>query len=159
VEVTISTYKKLLVKDEVLEKRLARLSDPVLRITRILGIPVLCAVLLYWFVTESGISRFVLLFIVAVFLFMGTVQLKREYAIVAHYGKAVGTVFVREKPGLRRGVRIEYGFLSADDKLYIGEVSGSAFLPKEGQTIPVVYKIEDPSISLPVGSFWFYDFP
>jgi hypothetical protein len=158
VEVTISTYRKLLVKDDALEKRLARLSDPVLRIARILGIPAFCAILLYWFVAESGVSRFLLLFIVAVFLLMGTVQLKREHAIVAHYGKAVGTVFVHEKGWPRRGVRIEYVFLSADDKLYIGEVSGSAF-PKEGQTIPVVYKIEDPSINLPVGRLWFFEFP
>lgn len=158
-EVRISTYRKLLVKDDALEKWIARLSDPVLRIGRICAIPTLCAVLLYFFVTERGFSRFLLLVFAAVILWQCRVRFTREHAIVTHYGKAVGTVFVREKLGRRRGVRIEYGFLSADDKLYIGKVDGSPFLPKEGQTIPLIYKIDDPSINLPVGSFWFYDFP
>jgi hypothetical protein len=157
VEVRISTYRKLLVKDDGLEKWLARLSNPVLRISRICAIPALCAVLLYFFVTETGVLRFFLLVFAAVIVWRCRVQFRREHAIVTHYGKAVGTIFVREK--VRRGVHIEYGFLSADDKLYIGEAGGSVLLPKEGQTVPVVYNIEDPAINLPVGSFWFYDFP
>ncbi len=32
-------------------------------------------------------------------------------------------------------------------------------MPKEGQSVPIVYKLEDPSISLPLSSFWFYEFP
>ena len=155
-EVTISTYRKLLVKDDALEKRLARLSSPVLRISRICGVPGLCAVLLYFFVTDRGLSQFFLLVLSAVFFWICWTRLRREHAIVAHYGKAVGTVFVRERS--RRGAHIEYGFLSADDKLYIGKVAGR-ILPKEGQTIPVVYEVEEPSINLPVTSFWFYEFP
>jgi hypothetical protein len=38
-------------------------------------------------------------------------------------------------------------------------VGGTPFMPKEGQSLPIVYKLEDPSVSLPLSSFWFYEFP
>jgi len=32
-------------------------------------------------------------------------------------------------------------------------------MPKEGQSLSIVYKLEDLSISLPVSRLWFYEFP
>ena len=86
-------------------------------------------------------------------------RFKRKHAIVSDHGKAVGTGLVHKRLGARRGARIKYGFLSADNKLHVGNVGGTPFMPKEGQSLPIVYKLEDPSISLPLSSFWFYEFP
>jgi len=72
-------------------------------------------------------------------------------------GKAVGTVLVHKGLGARRGARIKYGFLSADNKLHVGNVGTIPFMPKERQSVPIVYKLDDPSISLPLSSFWFYE--
>jgi hypothetical protein len=61
--------------------------------------------------------------------------------------------------GRRRGARIKYVFLSSDNKLHVDNVSGAASMPKEGQSLPLAFKLDDPSISLPLSSFWFYEFP
>ena len=84
-------------------------------------------------------------------------RFKREHEIVSDYGKAVGTVLVHKGLGARRGARIKYGFLSADNKLHVGNVGAIPFMPKERQSVPIVYKLDDPSISLPLSSFWFYE--
>ena len=159
VETIIGRYRNLLAKDDALEERLKRLSSPVPRRALICGIPCLCAVLVYFFVFERGLSRFFYLIFAAAILWDCLLRFRREYAIVGHYGKAVGTVSAHHRMGPRRGARIKYSFLSADDKVHIGGVGGTAFLPKEGQTLAVLYKLEDPTINLPLASFWFYRFP
>jgi hypothetical protein len=148
-----------LVKNDFLEQRLALLPSPVLRKILIRGILGLCVVLLYFFAVEQGLSRLFYLAAAAAILMECLLRFKREHAIVCDYRKAVGIVLVHERLGARRGVRIKYGFLSAGNNLYIGNVGGTLFMPKEGQSIPIVHKLEDPSISLPLSSFWFYKFP
>jgi hypothetical protein len=147
------------VKNDFLERRLELLPSPVLRKILISGILGLCVVLLYFFAVEQGLSRFFYLAVAAAILMECLLRFKREHAIVSDYGKAVGTVLVHKRLGPRRGARIKYGFLSAGNKLYLGNVGGTPFMPKEGQSLPIVFKLEDPSISLPLSSFWFYKFP
>jgi len=146
------------VKNDLLEQRLALLPGPVLRKILITGILCLCVVLLYFFAVEQGLSRLFYLVFVTAILMECLLRFKREHAIVSDCGKAVGTVLAHKRLGARRGARIKYGFLSADNKLHVGNVGGTRFMPKEGQSLPIVYKLEDPSISLPLSSFWFYDF-
>jgi hypothetical protein len=114
---------------------------------------------LYFFAVEQDLSRLFYLAVAAAILMECLLRSKREHAIVSDYGKAVGTVLVHKRLGARRGARIKYGFLSVGNKLYIGNVGGTLFMPKEGQSLPIVYKLEDPLISLPLSSFWFYEFP
>jgi hypothetical protein len=157
---TVGRYRSLLVKNDFLDQQLALLPSPILRKLLIGGILFLCVVLLYFVDVEQGLSRlFYLAFATAIF--MGCLlRFKREHAIVNDCGKAVGTVLMRTKlEGRRRGVRIKYVFLSSDDKLHVGNVSGAASMPKEGESLPIVFKLDDPSISLPFTSFWFYEFP
>ena len=159
---TVGRYRSLLVKNDFLERQLTLLPSPVLRKILISGILGLCVVLLYFFAVEKGLSRFFYLAVAAAILMECLLRFKREHAIVSDYGKAVGTVLVHKRLvrlAARRGARIKYGFLSAGNKLYLGNVGGTPFMPKEGQSLPIVYKLEDPSISLPLSSFWFYEFP
>ena len=143
-------------KNALLEQRLALLPGPVLRKILITGI--LCLVLLYFFAVEQGLSRFFYLVFATAILMECLLRFKREQAIVSDCGKAVGTVLVHKRLGTRRGTRIKYGFLSADNKLHVGNVGGTPFMPKEGQSLPIAYKLDDSSISLPLSSFWFYEF-
>ena len=156
---TVGRYRSLLVKNDLLEQRLALLPGPVLRRTLITGVLCLCVVLLYFFAVEKGLSRLFYLVFATAILMECLRRFKREHAIVSDCGKAVGTVLAHKRLGAKRGARIKYGFLSADNKLHVGNVGGTPFMPKEGQSLPIVYKLEDPSISLPLSSFWFYEFP
>lgn len=156
---TVGRYRSLLVKNDFLERRLALLPSPFLREKLISGILCLCVVLLYFFAVEQGLSRLFYLAVATAILMVCLLRFKREHAIVSDYGKAVGTVLVHKRLEARRGAPIKYGFLSAGDKLHLGNVGGTPFMPKEGQSLPIAYKLEDPSISLPLSSFWFYEFP
>lgn len=154
---TVGRYRSLLVKNDFLGERLALLPGPVLRKMLITGILSLCVVLSYFFAVE-GLSRLLYLVFATAILMACLLRFKREHIIVSDYGKAVGTVLVYKRLGARSGVRIKYGFLSADNQLHVGNVGGTKFMPKEGQSLPIAYSLEDPSISLPLASFWFYEF-
>ena len=54
---------------------------------------------------------------------------------------------------------IEYEFHSADHQGHWGTVRGGLMLPRKGQTAVVVHNLEDPSLNLPLSSFWLYQFP
>lgn len=154
---TVGRYRSLLVKNDLLEQRLALLPGPVLRKILVTGILCLCVVLLYFFAVEQGLPRLFYLVFATAILMGCLLRFKREHAIVSDCGKAVGTVLVHKRLG--RGARIKYGFLSADNKLHVGNVGGTPFMPKDGQSLPIVYKLEDPSISLQLPSLWFYETP
>jgi len=157
---TVGRYRSLLVKSDFLDHQLTLLPSPVLRKLLISGILFLCVVLLYFVDVEQGLSRlFYFAFATTIFITC-LLRFKRERAIVGDCGKAVGTVVMRTRvEGRRRGARIKYAFLSSDNKLHVGNASGAASMPKEGQSLPIVFKLTDPSISLPLSTFWFYEFP
>jgi hypothetical protein len=156
---TVGRYRSLLVKNDFLDQQLTLLPSPALRKLLISGILFLCVVLLYFVDVEQGLSRlFYFAFATTIFITC-LLRFKRENAIVRDCGKAVGTVLMHARLEGRRGARIKYVFLSSDDKLHVGNVSGAASMPKEGQSLPIGFKLDDPSISLPLSSFWFYEFP
>jgi hypothetical protein len=157
----VGRYRSLVVKDDFLEQSLAALPGPVLRKTLISGILLLYAVVLYFFILERSVSQLIWLVIATAIVANCALRFKKEHAIVIDCGKAVGTVLVREElgRGRRRGTRIKYGFFWADDKLQVGKVVGTRFMPKEGQSLAILYSRKDSSINLPLSSFWFYEFP
>jgi hypothetical protein len=155
----VSGYRTLLVKDSILEQRLAALRSPVRRTLRVYGIVLLYAAVLCFCILERGFFGFIWMAVATAIFAQSLLRFKRERAIVASYGKAVGTVLVRKKTGRRGGVRIKYGFFSAGENLQLGKVGGSSFMPEEGQTLAILYAVNDSSINLPLSSFMFYDFP
>jgi hypothetical protein len=158
----VGRYRSLVVKDDFLEQSLAALPGPVLRKALISGILLLYAVVLYFFILERSVSQVIWLVIATAIVASCALRFKKEHAIVIDCGKAVGTVLVREELGQgrrRRGTRIKYGFFWADDKLQVGKVVGTSFMPKEGQSLAILYSCKDSSINLPLSSFWFYEFP
>ena len=156
---TVGRYRSLLVKNDFLEQRSALLPAPVLRKILIGGVLFLCVALLYFVAIEQGLSRFFYLVFATAIPMVCLLRFKREHAIVSDCGKAVGTVLVYKKLGVRRGIRVKYGFLLADDTLHVGNVGGTRFTPTEGQPLTIAYKLDDPSTNLPLSSFWFYEFP
>jgi len=86
------------------------------------------------------------------------VQFVRERRIVLRWSSAVGTVLSRWKTGRRYQVRIKYAFRAADQQIYIGQASGGAGLPMHGATLAVIYSSDNPSRSLPLSRFLFYEF-
>jgi len=155
----VSGYRTLLLKDPILEQRLAALQNPVRHSLRIHGIVLLYAAVLSFCIRERGFVGFIWMAVATAIFSQCLLRFRRERAIVASYGKAVGTVLVRKKTGRRGGLRIKYGFFSAGENLQLGKVGGSSSMPKEGQTLAILYALNDSSINLPLSSFMFYDFP
>jgi hypothetical protein len=154
-------YRKILVKDEALERTLGAVNSPHLRRPYLCCIACLCLAFLCVFAVERDISRFICLAIAAAIAF-GYVTHVKERAIIRHLGKAVGTVYVFQKRGGGRSVQryIKYAFLSVEDRLFVGRstIGRSAGIDGLGQTVPVLYNLEDPSVNLPLPSFWLYKF-
>jgi hypothetical protein len=157
----VGKYRSLVVKDALLEQRLAALPGPVLRKTLISGIVILYAVVSYFFILERSVSQLIWLVTATAILASCALRFRKEHAIVVNCGRAAGTVVVREElgQGRRRGARIKYGFFSADDKLQIGNVVGTRLMPKEGESLAILYNRQHSSVSIPLSSFWFYEFP
>lgn len=147
-----------MVRDEALEAKVARVSRPVLRKLLIGTIPCLCAVLVYFSVVEPGLPRVFFAVFAGVITWNCLKRLQLERSIVQNHGESVGTVLEHRRLGIKRGSIIDYAFLSADNRTNVGKVKGSTALPKEGQTFVVVYNLREPSLSLPLFSFWFYEF-
>jgi hypothetical protein len=85
-------------------------------------------------------------------------RLKLERSIIPSHGESLATVSEYRRLGTKRGAIIDYTFLSADNRTHFGTLRGSTDLPQEGRTFVVVYNLAEPSLSLPLFSFWFYKF-
>ena len=95
----VGNYRSLVMKDTLLEQRLAALPGPVLRKTLICGISLLYAVVLYFFILERNPSQLIWLVTATVILANCALRFKKEHAIVVDCGKATGTVLVRAELG------------------------------------------------------------
>jgi hypothetical protein len=74
-------------------------------------------------------------------------------------GAAVGTVIWFQKiQGRRRGAAIKYLFRASDGTLHLGNARGSMRLAKENKTLGIIYSADNPSRSMLLSQFWFYDF-
>jgi hypothetical protein len=154
----IEGYRDRLAGDDALETKLERVSRPVLRKLLVGAVPCVCAVLVYFAVVEEGFTRIFLGLLAVVIGWNFFSRLKLEHAIVENHRESVGKVLYR-RLGVKRGALVEYEFLSADNQAHWGTVRGGLMLPRKGQTVVVVYNLGDPSLNLPLSSFWFYEFP
>ncbi len=158
----VGKYRNLLVKDEALESNIARLSLPRARPVLFGLIAMACAVLLGFFIVERDLSRFLFLAIALTIGALSVFRFARERAIVHHAGKAVGTVFSYQEAHRGKGGKtayFRYAFLSAENQVFVGRGRMSArSAPKPGQTLPILYKLADPSTNFPLASVYFYEF-
>jgi len=90
-----------------------------------------------------------------------TFRLFRERSIIRNRAGSVATVIGAARKPLEAGhVRsLRYRFAAADGKIYSGKSGWTGkTLPQVGQTVPVLYKQNDPSHNLALFDFWFYTF-
>jgi hypothetical protein len=158
-ESPVGRYRRLIVKDVELEQRLAASRDPALQTALIVVLVFLYFFGSYFFTLDHGLERFLWPVIANAVLLACVLQFRREHAVIANCGKAVGTVLLCEKlgQGRRARFRIKYGFFSVDHKLHIGKSSVPRPNLKEGQTLAILYDLNDPSRSLPLSGFCFYN--
>jgi hypothetical protein len=144
--------------DQALEAKLVRMvcvSRPVLRkLIIIVSLSLFAALVCVSFV-EPGFPRIFCTILAGVLVWNCLTRLKLEHSIVQSHGEALGTASKYRRLGTKRGAVLDYNFLSAGNRLQFGTLRGSTELPQEGQTFLVVYNLADPSLSLPLFSFWF----
>jgi hypothetical protein len=99
----VSGYRTLLVKDSILEQRLAALRSPVRRTLRVYGIVLLYAAVLCFCILERGFFGFIWMAVATAIFAQSLLRFKRERAIVASYGKAVGPFLCGKKQGGEEG--------------------------------------------------------
>jgi hypothetical protein len=92
---------------------------------------------------------------------VGLYKLRNERALLSDYQTAVATVSQWSRTEVEGGYSysVHYRFLAPDGKVYLGK-SGSTdeVLPREGETIPALYRRSDPSQNMALATFWFYRF-
>lgn len=147
--------------DQALEAKMGTMvgaSRPVLRTPVILAALCFFAVLVCFAFIERGLPRIFCAIFAGVLVWNCLRRLKLEHSIVQSHSESIGTVSNHQRLGMKRGATIDYSFLSADNKTHFGTVHGDTALPHAGQTFVVVYSLAEPSLSLPLFSFWFYRF-
>jgi hypothetical protein len=147
--------------DQALEARLTKMSvasRPVLRRPVIAAALCLVAVLVFLCLVERDLSGLFCAALAGVLVWNCLKRFKLEHSIVQSHGESLGKVSTYRRIGTKRGSIIDYTFPSADNKIYVGAHQGYDVLPQEGQTFLVVYNLADPSLNLPLFSFWFYRF-
>jgi hypothetical protein len=147
--------------DHALEARMAKMfvaSRPALRRPVIVAALCLFAVLVFLSFIERDLLRLFCAIFAGVLVWNCLTRFKLEHSIVQSHGESLGTVSKYRRLGTKRGSIIDYSFPSADNKIHFGTHHGYNGLPQEGQTFLVVFNLADPSLSLPLFSFWFYKF-
>ena len=122
-----------------------------------LALACLCAVLLLLARTQKGLGRYVFIAAGSLAALLFAARFLAEHRIVSNWAAAVGTVLLFRKHR-RRSAAIKYAFKGPDGLVYLGNATGSAFLPKEGATLGVIYRVDNPSRSLLLSKFLFYEF-
>jgi hypothetical protein len=150
--------------DQALDAKMATMvgvaspSRPILRTPVIIAALCFFAVLVCFALIEPGLPRIFCAILAGVLVSNCLTRLKLEHSIVQSHSESLGTVSNHKRLGIKRGAVIDYSFLSADSKTHFGTVHGDTALPHKGQTFVVVYSLAEPSLSLPLFSFWFYRF-
>jgi hypothetical protein len=147
--------------DEGQEAKLAKIvgvSRPVVRRPVFIAAFSFFAVLACSSVIATGFTRIFCATLAAVVAWNCFTRHKLEHFIVQSHGESLGIVTKHRRLGIKRGAIIDYTFLSADGRTHFGTLHGSTGLPQEGQTFMVIYNLADPSLNLPLFSFWFYEF-
>ena len=150
-------YQNALREDDGLRQKL-QLLRPVPRRVMPVALACLCAVPLLLARLEGGVGGYVFIFIGCLVAFLFAARFVQEHRVISNWRAAVGTVLLFQESGHRRGAQIKYAFRGSDGLVYLGRATGSARLPKEGATLGIVYRLDNPSQSLLLSQFWFYEF-
>ncbi len=155
----VNRYRSMLVADLAVGAERHERPSPSLRRLRVTVVIWLLAGLVCCSAHERGVSQLILGVLACALGWGGLNVFRREQAIAKDPAEAVGTILECFRTGRRNQARIKYGFLATDDRVYLGYFHGSAsWLKKKGKTLAVVYKLGDPSVSLPLSRFLFYEF-
>jgi hypothetical protein len=151
-------YQNALRDDEKLLQTLACLRSERRRIGTI-ATACLCALPFFLARFEENIERYLLIGVGCLVLLLFTARFAIEHRIVRNWAAAVGTVIWFQKiQGRRRGAAIKYLFRASDGTLHLGNTTGSMRLAKENKTLGIIYSPDNPSRSMLLSQFWFYDF-
>lgn len=147
--------------DEAQEAKLTKTvgtSRPVVRRAVFIAAFCLFAVLGCSSFIATGFTRIFCAVLAAILAWNCFTRHKLEHFIVQSHGESLGMVTKLGRLGIKRGAIIDYTFLTADGGTHFGTLHGSTALPQEGHTFLVMYNLAEPSLNLPLFSFWFYEF-
>jgi hypothetical protein len=133
-------------------------SRPALRRAVLAAAFCLVAALVLLSLVERDLSRIFCAALAGVLVWNCLKRFKLEHSIVQSHGESMGKVSTYRRIGTKRGCTIDYTFPTSENKIYVGSHQAYDGLPQEGQRFLVVYNLADPSINLPLFSFWFYRF-
>ncbi|SRR6266567_687126 len=150
-------YQNALRDDDGLRQKLQFLR-PVPRRVMPIALVLICAVPLLLARLEGGVGRYVFIFFGCLVAFLFAARFVQERRVVRNWSAAVGTVLLFRRSGHGRGAQIKYAFRGSDGLVHLGSATGSVRLPKEGATLGIVYRSDNPSQSLLLSQFWFYEF-
>jgi hypothetical protein len=148
-------YQNALLDDDELRQKLECLR-PVRR--RILPIAMACLCALPFLLArlEQSAGRYLWIGVGCLAPLLLAAQFAAEYRIVRNWAAAVGTVISFQKLR-RRSAAIKYLFRGSDGLLHLRNTTRSIRL-KETKTLGVIYSLDNPSRSMLLSQFLFYDF-
>jgi hypothetical protein len=152
-------YQNALLEDEGLRLRLECLRPQRRRIMPI-AMACLCAVPFFLARFEQNGGRYLLIGLGCLALLLLAAKFAGEYRIVRTWAAAVGTVISFQKFRRRRsmGAAIKYLFGGSDGLLHLGNATCDIRVLKDRKTLGIIYCSDDPSRSMLLSQFWFYDF-
>jgi hypothetical protein len=119
----------------------------------------LCAVPLFLASFEESVGRYFWIGIGCLAPLFLAAKFAGEHRIVRNWAPAVGTVIWFQKlQGRRRGAAVKYLFRASDGALHLGNATSSVRVAKESKTLGIIYSRDNPSRSMLLSQFWFYDF-
>ena len=150
-------YHNALLDDEKLRRKLECLRPERRRIIPI-AIACLCALPFFFARLEQNAGRYLLIGVGCLAPLLLIARFAAEYRIVRNWAAAVGTVISFQKlMNRRRGAAIKYLFRASDGLLHLGNTTGSIRL-KDSKTLGIIYSRDNPSRSMLLSQFLFYDF-
>jgi len=152
-------YQNALQDDERLRRKLECLR-PVRRRILPIAMACLCAIPFFLASFQQNVDRYPLICGGCLALVFFAAKFAGEYRIVRNWAAAVGTVIWFQTFRGRRGVgaTIKYLFRGSDGLLHLGKATCNIRLLKDSKTLGIIYCSDNPSRSMLLSQFWFYDF-
>ena len=110
---------------------------------------------------EHGIATWIAIAITLGVVGTALHRLRKERALLNGHATTIATVTHWERnPGLEGGhvYSVEYRFLGPDGTEYVGKATSQVELPPVGEMLPISYMYSDPTLNLPLATFWFFRF-
>ena len=152
-------YQNALQDDEKLRRTLESLRPTRRRVVPI-AMACLCATPFFLARFEENVARYLWIGGGCLVLVLLVAKFAGEYRIVRNWAAAVGTVIWFQKVRGRRGVgaMIKYLFRGSDGLLHLGSATRSIRLLQDKKTLGIIYCADNPSRSMLLSQFWFYNF-